>query len=275
MCSRFLSIAVLAAWPLVAAGTLRVCADPDNLPYSNRQGEGFENKLAEIIARDLGETVDYTWWSQRRSFLKNSLGADRCDVVMGVPAELGNAAVTSPYYRSTYVFVTRADRALAIHSLDDSRLGSMKIGIHMAGEDYTPPAVLLGRRGLAANLRAYRLTGAYGEQEVAGRLVQAVASGDVDVAVVWGPIAGFYANRQYVPLRVEPITDSDHREIPLRFSMAMAARKGDEQLMRKLNDALARNCTAIQSLLSEYHVPRVEDPKDVCVSLPHSPVLSH
>src|SRR5437879_5709526 len=132
MCSRFpdvnraLSAAMRMAWlPVLACSllaadgpVLRVCADPNNLPFSNQRGEGFENRLAELMARDLGASLEYTWWSQHRSFIKNSLGEDRCDALMGVPAELDSVTVTHPYYRSTYVFVTRKDRKLRLMSLD-------------------------------------------------------------------------------------------------------------------------------------------------------------
>src|SRR5690242_11446628 len=160
MCSRFLSsFLVLASLTAADQRILRVCADPNNLPFSNQRGEGFENRLAELIASDLGAKLEYTWWSQRRSFIRNSLAQDRCDALMGVPAALDSVAVTHPYYRSSYVFVSRQDRHLSIESLDDPRFASWRIGIHMVGEDYAPSAVALARRGVAANVKGYKLYG--------------------------------------------------------------------------------------------------------------------
>src|SRR5690349_16835567 len=129
-------IAVASAQPFTRpAGVLRVCADPNNLPLSNQRGEGFENKLAELLAQDLGERVEYTWWAQRRGFFRNTLKAGMCDLVIGVPAGFEMASTTRPYYRSTYVFVSRKDRHLNIASLDDPALRKLKIGVQMIGDD--------------------------------------------------------------------------------------------------------------------------------------------
>jgi len=134
---------------------LRVCADPNNLPFSNEAGEGIENRLAELLAHDMHAQVEYTWWAERKSFLKNSLGAGLCDVVMGVPPELDTVSATRPYYTSTYVFVERQDRGLKIASLNDPRLQQLRIGIHLVGENYAPPAHLLATRGIARQLVGY------------------------------------------------------------------------------------------------------------------------
>ena len=131
------------------ARELRVCADPNNLPYSNARGEGFENRIVELIAKDLGADVRYTWWAQRRGFLRNTLLANECDVVAGVASSMGMLGTTYPYYRSSYVFVSRADRRLDVHSLDDPRLKQWTIGVQLVGDDgaNTPPAHALARRG--------------------------------------------------------------------------------------------------------------------------------
>src|SRR6185369_8390665 len=121
---------------------LRVCADPNNLPFSNEKQEGFENRIAALVARELGMKVEYTWWAQRRGFLRHTLNAQRCDVVMGTPAHMEMLLPTRPYYRSTYAFVSRTDRHLALHSFDDKALRSLKIGVQLVGDDYTntPPS---------------------------------------------------------------------------------------------------------------------------------------
>src|SRR3954470_17570292 len=157
MCSRFLSLSsflFLAVLPCVAEGatTFRVCADPNNMPFSNEAGQGFENKLAELIAAKLGAKLEYIWWSQRKSFIKNSLDEGKCDALMGVPSALDSVSVTRPYYRSTYVFVSRRDRNLHITSLTDERLSQLRIGIHIVGDDYAPPAFALSRRGITQNI---------------------------------------------------------------------------------------------------------------------------
>ncbi len=198
----FRCLSLTLAFGIAWAGNipaLRVCADPNNLPFSNEAREGFENRLAAMVARDLGAKLEYTWWSQRKSFIKNSLDAGRCDVLMGIPAALDSIEVTKPYYRSTYVFVSRQDRALRVCSLDDARFEKWRIGIHVVGDDYAPPAVALARRGLAANLVGYSLFGSYGEANPPAKLVDAVERGDVDVAIVWGPFAGYFAKARSEP----------------------------------------------------------------------------
>ena len=184
--------------PLLASNArgervLRVCADPNNLPFSNEREEGFENRLAELLARELGaERVEYTWWAQRRGFFRNTLNAGLCDVVMGVPSSVELAATTRPYYRSTYVFVTRADRGLDIRSLDDEALRRVRVGVSIIGDDYAnaPPAHALAQRGIVGNVVGFSVYGDYAQPNPPARIVEAVAAGDVDVAVVWGPLAG-------------------------------------------------------------------------------------
>jgi mxaJ protein len=263
-----LVLALFAASAAAPAGTLRVCADPNNLPYSDERREGFENKLAELLAHDLDARVEYTWWSERKSFLKNSLLAGKCDVVMGVPSTLDSVAVTRPYYRSTYVFVSRRDRNLAITSLMDPRLEKLRIGIHVVGDDYAPPAVALGRRGLAANITGYSLFGRYGEQNPPARLIDAVSSGEVDVAIVWGPFAGYFAPLQKTALEIAPVSPAMYLAVPFTYDISVAVRPSDTALRTALDAALARQCSAVASLLAQYGVPRIasEEGKGPCES---------
>src|SRR5947208_8450177 len=169
---------------------LRVCADPNDLPFSNVREEGLENALARLVAREIDAELRYTWLPQRRGFGRNKLNAKKCDVMMEVPAGYGRTLSTRPYYRSTYVFVTRKDRALTIRSLDDPALRALRIGVQMVGDDYanTPPAHALGRRGLAKNVVGYTVYGDYSRDDVQAEIIHAVAAGEVDVAIVWGPI---------------------------------------------------------------------------------------
>ena len=177
------------------AAALRVCADPNNLPFSDQAGRGFENKIVGLIASDLGSTVDYTWWAQRRGYVRHTLKADMCDVWPGVASGAEMMTSTRPYYRSSYVFVTRADRALHIASFDDPQLRNLIIGVQMVGSDAmnTPPAHALARRGIVQNVRGYMLYGDYRQPHPPSAIIDAVEDGDVDVAVVWGPMAGYFA----------------------------------------------------------------------------------
>jgi mxaJ protein len=244
-----------------APEALRVCADPNNLPFSNDKREGFENKLADMVARDLGRTVAYTWWAQRRGFVRKTLKEGECDLVMGVPAHYDLVETTKPYYRSTYVFVSRADRGLDISSLADPRLRGMSIGVHLIGNDATntPPAHALGAEGLTANVHGYMIYGDYRNPDPPADLISAVESGDVDIATAWGPLAGFAAKRSTVPLAVTPISDSD-AFAPLRFQfdIAMGVRKGDHAFKAKLDEVIARRHAEIDQLLQSYGVPLVK-----------------
>src|SRR5215217_8214805 len=182
----------------LAANALRVCADPNNLPFSNAKGQGFENRIAELVAREMGRSVKYTWWAQRRGFVRNTLNAGDCDVIIGVPASFDLTAVTNPYYRSSYVFVTRRDRNIHVSSYDDPILRKLRIGVQLVGDDgaNTPPVHALGQRGIRGNLKGYLVYGDYREPNPPARIVDAVVKGEVDVAIVWGPLAGFFAARQ-------------------------------------------------------------------------------
>jgi quinoprotein dehydrogenase-associated probable ABC transporter substrate-binding protein len=233
---------------------LRVCADPNNLPYSNDRAEGFENALATLVADDLGRSVAYTWWPQRRGFIRTTLRAGVCDVVMGVPASFELTLNTRPYYESTYVFVSRRDRQLHLQSLDDPRLRTLTIGVPLPGEDYAdvPPVDALATRHIVSNLRGYTLTGDYSQPNPPAALIDAVTHGDVDVAIAWGPLAGFFAARSSVPLEVVPIAGNDPG---LRFAIAVGVRRGNQKLQRRVNDTLARKAADVDALLVRYHIP--------------------
>src|ERR1041385_8774735 len=169
---------------------LRVCSDPNNLPFSNKDGDGFENKLAEMIAKDLGLKVEYTWWAQRRGFFRNTLKAGTCDLVMGVPASFEMALTTAPYYRSTYVFVSRANSHFAISSFDDPKLKNLRLGVQMVGDDFSnsPPAPALSRRGMIQNVKGYTLYGDYSKPNPPAEIIDAVERNDIDVGIAWGPM---------------------------------------------------------------------------------------
>jgi mxaJ protein len=243
---------------------LRVCADPNNLPFSNRAGEGFENKLAEMVAQKLGKSVVYTWWAQRRGFIRHTLKAGDCDLVMGVPAQYDLVETTRPYYRSTYVFVSQTARHLRLNAIDDPQLRGLAIGVHLIGDDgnNTPPAHALGQQGIIDNVRGFMIYGDYREPDPPARLIEAVEHGEIDVAAAWGPLAGYVAKTSTVPLTVTPIAAGE-RFAPqqFQFEIAMGVRKGDHALRDRLNDFIAQSDSEIAALLADYGVPLAENPR--------------
>jgi mxaJ protein len=238
-----------------------VCADPNNLPFSNQAREGFENRIAELLASDRGARVAYTWWPQRRGFIRNTLQAGACDVVMGVPAGFELTRTSQPYYRSTYVFASRRDRVTRLGSLDDPRLRDLRIGVQMIGDDFanTPPAHALARRGLVRNVVGYPVYGDYGRPSPLAAIVKAVDRGDVDAALVWGPAAGYFARASEHPLELTPISPgADSASLPFVFEISMGVRRDDAALQTELNDFITRRRADIDRILDGYGVPRVE-----------------
>jgi mxaJ protein len=253
--------AAYASAPARHAEALRVCADPNNLPFTNEAREGFENKIAEMLAGDLGRHVEYTWWAQRRGFVRNTLNARSCDLVMGVTAGMEMLATTRPYYKSTYVFLSRRDRRLGVKSFDDPKLRSLKIGVQLIGDDgaNTPPAHALANRGLGRNLVGFMVYGDYRTPSPPSQIVDAVAARKVDVAVVWGPLAGYFAARSPVALDVVPVTPRiDLPYLPFVFDIAMGVRRGDSTFRRQIDDFIERRQPSIDSVLAAYHVPRAD-----------------
>jgi mxaJ protein len=247
-----------------APRVLRVCSDPNNLPFSNQAREGFENRIAEILARDVQAELEYTWWSERKSFIKNSLDEHRCDVLIGIPTALSSVLTTKPYYRSTYVFVSRRDRHLDVTSLTDPRLADWRIGIHVVGDDYAPPATALARRGLSANLTGFSLFGTYGEPNPPAKLIRAVARGEIDVAIAWGPLAGYFAKREPQSLDVVAVSPAMFMAVPFTYDISVGVRKDDERLKAEMERALNRECDAIRRLLADYGVPQIQEEKPPC-----------
>jgi mxaJ protein len=259
-----LAIAVLPPAASVAAEreALRVCADPNNMPFSNRAGEGFENKLAEMVARQFGKTVSYTWWAQRRGFIRHTLKTGDCDLVVGIPARFDLVESTQPYYRSTYVFVSQTARHLQLNAIDDPQLRSLAIGVHLIGNDgnNTPPAHALGQQGIVENVRGFMIYGDYREPDPPARLIEAVEHGKIDVAAAWGPLAGYAAKQSSIPLTITPIIAGE-RFTPqqFQFDIAMGVRKGDHALRDRLNDFIAEHRPKIAALLESYGVPVVQE----------------
>jgi len=252
------------------ARELRVCADPNNLPFSNERGEGFENKIAELIADELGVTLSYTWWAQRRGFIRNTLNTGSCDLVTGTTNGIEMLRTTLPYYRSGYTFVTRQDGP-KVSSLDDPILHNLRIGIQLVGEDGAnpPPAEALARRGIVDNVRGYLVYGDYRERNPAAAIMDAVAKGEIDVAIVWGPVAGYFAGRESVPLKIALVTpQNDGPRVPMVFDINMGVRRDDPTLRDEINAALSKLRPKIDAVLANYGVPRADLP----VEMQHAPV---
>ena len=236
----------------------RVCADPENMPFSNQKLEGFENKIAALVAKEFGASLSYVWWGQRHGFIRNTMNATleqaRCDVVIGVPVGYDLVQTTRPYYRSTYVFVYPKGKGLQIKSLDDPILKRIKIGVHLLGDDYTnpPPVHELAKRGVVDNVVGFDTF--YSAENPPGRIIDAVAAGRVGVAIVWGPAAGYFVARQPVPLEIVSIP-SGKGDLPFAFDIAMGVRHGDKALASQLESVLDRKRLEIQKILNDYGVP--------------------
>lgn len=241
---------------------LRVCADPNNLPYSNERQQGFENRIAELVAHEMKAELRYVWWAQRRGYIRNTLRAGLCDVFIGMPTGLDMVLVTRPYYRSTYAFVTKRSGP-HITSFDDTRLKRLRVGVQIIGDDFAnaPPAEALTHRGIVRNVRGYSVLGDYREPNPPSRIVRAVANGEIDVAVVWGPLAGYFARRSPVPLRVVPVSpEVDVPYLPFVFDIAMGVRRGDTVLRDSLDAVIVRRQHDIDRILADYGVPRADTP---------------
>jgi mxaJ protein len=243
------------------ARSLRVCADPNNLPYSNERGEGFENRIVTLLAADLGAEVEYTWWAQRRGFIRNTLKAGLCDLIAGVPTDMEMLATTRPYYRSGYVFMAAERPAAEVRSFDDPKLRELRIGVQMIGDDFsnTPPAHALSRRGIVDNIRGFMVYGDYADAAPGAGIVDALGRGDIDLAIVWGPQAGYFARRLGKPVSLVPVEpDAGDAALPMAFDISMGVRREDKDLRREIDEALVRNQKAIDAILAEYGVPRLD-----------------
>jgi quinoprotein dehydrogenase-associated probable ABC transporter substrate-binding protein len=253
------ALAVLMSAGASAADTgrdLRVCADPDNLPFSNERLEGFENKIAQVIAKDLNLSVRYTWHQQRRGFIRETLKAGECDIVMGVPSGYELVLSTKPYYSSTYVFVYAKSKHLNLRSFDDPVLRTVKIGLHAFGEDgaNSPPAHALARRGIARNVVGFTILDT--QDSPPGKIIDAVAAGEIDVAIVWGPFVGYFVKRQPIELEVIPVSSgADRAPLPFIYDISMGVRRGDTAFKEQLEGVLDRRRGDIQKILDAYGVP--------------------
>jgi mxaJ protein len=248
--------------PPPQANSLRVCGDPDNLPYSNDRLQGFENKIAAIIAADLGVEPSYTWWPHQRGLVKNTLEAGTCDVIFGIPHDLETVLATKPYYRSSYVIAHRKG-SHAVTSLDAPELKTLRIGVYAN----TPVEESLARRGLLDHLTAYSLFfDPSGDRDRPAKLLDDLVDGKVDVAIPWGPLAGYYAKKLNAPIEMQALPDETG--VPLSFSMGMGVKKGNRDLKTRLEAAIDHRQSEIQSVLEEYGVPLAAAPVAAAIAAP-------
>ena len=261
MSSAFRSLAAALAVACAAgaqARELRVCADPDNLPLSHADGTGFENRIAELVAKDMGAELRYQWMpSGGHGFVRKTMGAGLCDVFIGVPKEFERVLATRPYYRSAYVFVD-GPRARGIETFDDTRLKSLRLGVQLVGNDMaaTPPGHALARQGYTDNVRGFTV---FGEGPAAQRMVQAVERGELDAALVWGPQAGWFAAHADAPLEVRLARAPEAlAAMPFEFDISMGVRRGDRHLRDELDAVLERRRAEIDAILAAYSVPRTD-----------------
>jgi quinoprotein dehydrogenase-associated probable ABC transporter substrate-binding protein len=238
----------------VDRSSLRVCADPSNLPFSNQAGEGFENKIAELLAAELGVAVRYTWFPQVTGFVRNTLQARKCDIVIGISLGFELLQNTNPYYRSSYALIYRADAGLAATGLDDPKLKELRLGV-VAG---TPPASLMAKYGLLGRIRPYHLVADTRFEQPGKRMVEDVAAGEVDVGVLWGPIAGYHAKQQDQPLTIVPLV-SRPGEGRMDFRITMGIRFNEPDWKREINELIKRKQPEINAILADYGVPLLDD----------------
>lgn len=235
---------------------LRVCADPADLPFSDQNRQGFENKIAEVVAQAMNARLEYYWWPYQRGLTRRTLGEGKCDVLINVPTDWEMVLTTRPYYRTTYVLAYRADSGLEVSSsLQDPILRKVRVGVHLN----TPPHVLLAEYGVVENVVGYPLTydPQFHPEDYPGKLIEDLLAGKVDVAVVWGPIAGYFAKKNGAPLRIVPVQDENPR-IPMAFNMSMGVRRGNQALKARLEEILTAKAAEIRAILEDYGVPLLE-----------------
>jgi mxaJ protein len=260
MCLRFLKVglvAIILVLPSMALPTLTVCADPDNLPYSNRARAGYENRIAQLLADSIHRKLIYRWARMDRGFVREFLNRGACDVLIQVPTAFAPVLATKPFYESTYVFVTRQSRELKITSFDDPVLHRLKIGVQMMGDDYATPGIALTRRGLAQNIVGFRSSGNESQE-----IIQAVSSGRIDLAIVWGPLAGYYSRSAARQLSIAPVPAFDPPGLPFRYELSMAVRKGNDSLRKELDAFLVARKATIDRILRSYAIPIIDIHRD-------------
>lgn len=239
---------------------MRVCADPDRLPYSNQQQQGFDNKIAEILAKELGAKLTYVWWGQGRTMVDRQLREGHCDVMMGVSDGYLGTVSSIAYYQSSFVFVYRSNSPYKIESFDDEVFKKLRIGIETPG---IPPFESLTNRGLSPKAKIIDPI-SFGKTPISSPLVEAVAQNQIDVAILWGPVGAYFAKQQNTKLTVVPVSpEFEPPALLMVYSITLAVRAGDEVFRDRLNAAIAKRWDQIQAVLQSYAVPQIPLPKPV------------
>jgi len=240
---------------LVDPDVFRACGDPRNLPFSNEKGEGFENKLAELLAAKLGKKLSYAYYPQATGFVRMTLGSFRCDVIMGFPQGDDQAQLTIPYYRTTYALITKQGSGLEdVTTIGDPRLKDKRIGIVAR----TPPSTVMAMNGLLARAKSYPLFIDTRADSSAQAMLDDLARGDIDCGILWGPMAGYYAARANPPLVVVPLV-KETVGAPMTFRIGMAVRPSDQEWKRTLNRLIQENQAEINKLLISYNIPILDE----------------
>jgi quinoprotein dehydrogenase-associated probable ABC transporter substrate-binding protein len=238
------------------AAPLRVCADPDNMPFSNEKGEGFENKLAELMAQKLDATLEYSWFAEATGYVPNTMGREACDLVMGYAQGTGLIEDTNPYYYTSYVLIYRQDdESLAgIDNLSDPRLKGKRIGLFAR----TPPASILAMHGLIANAKPFEVDANKSASKATMTMISELASGELDAALLWGPVGGYYAERASVPLKLVPLVKENAGPSTI-YGITMGVRPNEPQWKHKINKLIAENEREINLILEGYNVPLLDE----------------
>jgi mxaJ protein len=254
-------LAVLVAATLVAsgahaAGALRVCADPDNMPFSNEKGEGFENKLAELMAQKLDSTLQYSWFTEATGYVPNTMGREACDLVMGYAQGTGLIEDTNPYYHTSYALIYREDDAslAGIDNLSDPRLKGKRIGLFAR----TPPASILAMHGLVANAKPFEVDADESAARATKTIIDELAAGDLDAALLWGPVGGYFAERAQVPLKLVPLVKESAGPSTI-YGITMGVRPNEPQWKHTINKLIADNQREINVILDGYNVPLLDE----------------
>ena len=231
----------------------KVCADPDNLPYSNTKLEGFEDKIAQVLADDLGKKLSFAYAYNRQGFYRNTINAMRCDVIISTTSDNDALRTSKPYYRAGHVFVWRKDSNYNITDWDSPDLKKGYIGI----VDHSPATIPMNDKGLIGNARPYRI-----QRDLnlpPSHMIDDLVKGDIDIAVMWGPIGGYYAKQAKIPLVVMPIPEYDNENVKGNeyWNISVGVRKKDKERIQVINAALERNKDKINKILDDYGIPHV------------------
>ena len=238
------------------SATLRVCADPDNMPFSNAKGEGFENKLAELIAQKLDARIEYSWFEEATGYIPNTMGREACDLVMGYAQGTGLIEDTNPYYYTSYLLLYRQDDASLrdVESLADARLKGKRIGYFAR----TPPASILAMHGLVANAKPFEIQSEESASKAAATMIGDIASGALDAGILWGPVGGYYAQRAGAPLKLVPLVKEKAGPRTI-YGITMGVKPNEPQWKYRINKFIAANQGEINVILQSYNVPVLDD----------------